>query len=233
MYVLVVEDDARMAHVLKALFEDAGWRVDVTSTAFDAVEYLLSGAYDCAVVDVELPDGNGMEMVSNLRQLGVKLPVLMLTVHGELADRVAGLNAGADDYVVKPFAPEELMARVHALVRRAAHGRMDFETIRYGEAVLHRPSRTLQFRGRSLHLSQKEYDLLEVLFRNAGQVIPRDELIARLWGPDTVVADNALDTYVYFLRKKFDKLGLHHVIHTVRGQGFMVPSAPVQSTGGG
>lgn len=118
MYILVVDDDARMAAVLARLFQQAGWRSDIVATAYEGIDCALSHAYDCAVVDVELPDGSGIDMVCELRRLGVHVPILILTVHDGLSDRVAGLTAGADDYLGKPFAPEELMARIQALVRR-------------------------------------------------------------------------------------------------------------------
>jgi DNA-binding response OmpR family regulator len=226
MRVLVLEDDTRMAAVLRSLLNKEGWEVDVASTVFQGIDWALSEAYDCAVVDVELPDGSGVDAVAELRQLGVTMPILMLTVHNETEDRVTGLNAGADDYMGKPFAPEELIARLHALVRRGAYDRTNDQVTRHGEAILFHHSRTLQFKGRSLTLSHKEYALLEYLFRHPGQVVTRDQLIVHVWGPEAEVADNALDTYIYFLRKKCASIGLKHLIRTVRGQGYMV--APVQ-----
>lgn len=228
MYILVVEDDARMAAVLARLFQQAGWRSDIVATAYEGIDCALSHAYDCAVVDVELPDGSGIDMVSELRRVGVHVPILILTVHDGLSDRVAGLTAGADDYLGKPFAPEELMARIQALVRRGAYDRFRQDTVQHGAVRLDKAPRTLQYRGRQLSLSEKEFALLEMLFHRPDQVITRDQLMARLWGPDSEVADNALDTYVYFLRKKCARLGLKNLIQTVRGLGYRLgpPPAP-------
>lgn len=219
MRLLVIEDDPGLADGIVDLFTHQGYECDVTSTAFAGIEKGMTFAYDCLIVDVQLPDGNGIDVVAELRQLGSTAPVLVLTVQNEPLDRVRGLNAGADDYLGKPFDTEELMARVNALIRRSS-ALQEPDKLTYGKAQLHRNSRTLQVGEHVMELSGKEFMLLEYLFRNPGQVLSRDQLVAHVWGPEAEIADSALDTYVYFLRKKAAQLGWRRVIKTVRGQGY-------------
>lgn len=225
MRILIVEDEQALANALRDTLDGHGFEVDVTHTVFTGIDAALTNAYDCLVMDVMLPDGNGVESVAQLRQLGCSTPVLLLTALNEPPDRVRGLNAGADDYLGKPFDPDELIARLHAVIRRASSQR-ELDVLEYGSTQLYRNSRTLQVNGKTLELSSKEFMLLEYLYRNPRQVLSREQLICHLWGPEAEVADNALDTYVYYLRKKCDKMGVPQIIRTIRGQGYMLgPSA--------
>jgi DNA-binding response OmpR family regulator len=219
--ILLIEDDVGLARAVSELLQQNGFTVDVVDTAFSAIDLALTNAYDCIVADVMLPDGDGIELVAELRRLEIVTPVLMLTARNEPADRVSGLNAGADDYLGKPFDSSELVARIEALIRRSS-GYTPIDTLSCGQAVLHRNSRTLEVNGKILELSSKEYLLLECLMRHPNQVLDRDQLIHHVWGPDADLADNALDTYVYFLRKKCAELGIKNIIKTVRGQGYMI-----------
>jgi DNA-binding response OmpR family regulator len=219
--ILVIEDDFHLARAVKELLQKHEFDVDHTNTAFSAIDLALTNAYDCIVVDVMLPDGDGMDLVAKLRKLQIHTPVLMLTARNEPVDRVNGLNAGADDYLGKPFHSSELIARIEALIRRAG-GYTAIDNVTYGQVTLHRNSRTLEYHGNILELSSKEYLLLECLMRHPNQVLERDQLIHHVWGPDADLADNALDTYVYFLRKKCAQLGIKNIIKTVRGQGYMI-----------
>ncbi|WP_231493621.1 response regulator transcription factor [Alicyclobacillus macrosporangiidus] len=219
--MLVIEDDVRLARALKDLLQKHEFEVDHTHTVFNAIDLALTNAYDCIVVDVMLPDGDGMDLVSKVRKLKIHTPILMLTARNEPADRVNGLNAGADDYLGKPFDSSEFIARIEALIRRAG-GYTSVDDVTLGQATLHRNSRTLEYHGNILELSSKEYSLLECLMRHPNQVLTRDQLIHHVWGPDADLADNALDTYVYFLRKKCAQLGIKNIIKTVRGQGYMI-----------
>jgi DNA-binding response OmpR family regulator len=223
MRVLIVEDEVSLAKALADALHQQQMVVDWAGTVYAGCEKGLSGAYDCIVVDVMLPDGNGVDLVSDLREAGCTTPILMLTVLNDTADRVRGLNAGADDYLGKPFHLDELVARIHALVRRASREQKT-DRLEFGPAVLWRASRTLQVRQKSVELSSKEFMLMEYLLRHQGQVLTREQLMVHLWGPDAEVADSALDTYVYFLRKKCARLGLKTIIKTVRGQGYMIES---------
>ncbi|WAH37946.1 response regulator transcription factor [Alicyclobacillus dauci] len=221
MRLLIVEDELELQRELVSLFEQAGFQVDAVGTSFEGTEQGMSLAYDCIVLDYMLPDGTGINVISDLRETGCNTPILMLTVKNETQDRVEGLNAGADDYLGKPFAPEELIARVSALVRRVP-SLSDNETLSYGRATIRTKTRTLEFRGKVLELTSKEFALMECLFRHQGQVMTRDQLIGRVWGPDAEVADSALDTYIYFLRKKCANLGWKRAIQTIRGRGYQL-----------
>lgn len=223
MRLLVVEDELELQRELVKLFENEGYQVDAVGNSFDAVEQGISLAYDCIVLDYMLPDGTGIEVLRDLREAECSTPILMLTVKNETQDRVEGLNAGADDYLGKPFAPEELTARVSALVRRVP-SLSNGETFEYGQAILHTKTRSLARRNQYLELTSKEFLLMECLFRHPGQVLTRDQLIAKVWGPDAEVADSALDTYIYFLRKKCASIGWKAAIQTIRGRGYLLRS---------
>ncbi|MDI9260894.1 response regulator transcription factor [Alicyclobacillus sendaiensis] len=219
MRLLVVEDEATLRRELVHLFQQRGYTVDAVDTVFAAVEHGMSGAYDCIVLDYMLPDGDGIEALTQLREAGCTTPILMLTVKNDPKDRVLGLNKGADDYLGKPFHPDELLARVGALVRRSP-ALTDDEVLEHGRAKLHTRSRSLEYDGRTLELTSKEFALMEALFRHKHQVMTRDQLIAKVWGPDAEVADSALDTYIYFLRRKCSNIGWKNAIVTVRGRGY-------------
>lgn len=221
MRVLVVEDEQKLAETTVRLLTQEGYEADIADTVFAGIEAAMSNAYDCLLVDVMLPDGDGMQLVAELRRVECFTPVLMLTARNATSDRVRGLNAGADDYLGKPFEWSELLARVKALVRRAAV-QHEVDELVYGKAVLYRNSRTLEVDHKILELSSKEFMLMEYFFRHPKQVLTREQLVSHVWGPDAEVADNALDTYIYFLRKKCANLGLRQVIKTVRGQGYML-----------
>lgn len=221
MRLLIVEDELELQRELVSLFQQSGYQVDAVDNSFDAVEQGMSLAYDCIILDYMLPDGTGIEVVSDLREAQCNTPILMLTVKNETKDRVIGLNAGADDYLGKPFEPEELVARVSALVRRVP-SLSDNEVIEYGKATLQTRTRSLQYQGKILELTSKEFALIECLFRHKDQVLTRDQLIGRVWGPEAEVADSALDTYVYFLRKKCANIGWKNAIQTIRGKGYML-----------
>ncbi|GLV13304.1 DNA-binding response regulator [Alicyclobacillus hesperidum] len=219
MRLLVVEDEPQLRRELVALFERHGYLVDAVETVFDAVEHGMSMAYDCIVLDYMLPDGDGIEALTQLREAGCPTPILMLTVKNDPKDRVFGLNKGADDYLGKPFHPDELLARVGALVRRTP-SLSDEEVLTHGKATLRTKSRSLEYDGRTLELTSKEFALMEALMRHKHQLMTRDQLIAKVWGPDAEVADSALDTYIYFLRRKCANIGWKNAIVTVRGRGY-------------
>ncbi len=217
----MVEDEASLARAVQEALSAQQMVVDWAATVEDGFDKAVSGAYDCLVIDVMLPDGSGVDLVRDLREADCATPILMLTVLNETVDRVRGLNAGADDYLGKPFHLEELIARIHALVRRSARDQK-VDCLTWGPAILWRASRTLEVNQKSVELSSKEFLLMEYLMRHPGQVLTREQLVMHLWGPDAEVADSALDTYVYFLRRKLARLGLKNFIHTVRGQGYRI-----------
>ena len=216
----MVEDELHLGAAVHSALRQRGVTVDWVKSVREGFDHAISGAYDCLMLDVKLPDGDGVELVRDLREADCQAPILMCTVMNETADRIRGLNTGADDYIGKPFDVDELYARIQALVRRSSvHPVTD--KLEIGSAILWCHTRTLEaHHNRTVQLSSKEYLLLEHLFRNPGQVLTRDQLTARVWGPDTEVADSALDTYIYFLRKKCASIGLRTLIKTIRGEGY-------------
>lgn len=222
--ILVVEDETALADAIKTLLIEQGFTVDHVGTVFAGIEAAMSDAYDCLIVDIKLSDGSGLELVRELRALQCLTPIMMLTVYNEAVDRVTGLNTGADDYMGKPFHAEELVARLNALVRRSTLHR-DSDDICVGDITLNRRSRSIQKESKVLELSSKEFMLLEYMFRHPRQILSRAQLESHLWGPGMEISPNALDTYVYFLRKKCGKLGIHQLIRTVRGQGYTLDPA--------
>jgi DNA-binding response OmpR family regulator len=221
MRVLLVEDDRALTVGMRHALQGEGWRVDVLACGEQACQAGLSGEHDVAVLDLGLPRRDGMEVLRHWRQRGAVFPVLLLTARDQLADRVGGLDAGADDYLVKPFDLPELLARLRALGRRAA-GRAENQLV-LGELVLHGADRELRHRGERVALSPRELALTELLMQRAGRVVPKDQIIARLSSWEADFSENSVEVYVHRLRKRFSELGV--VIRTVRGFGYVMEAA--------
>ncbi|MCU1463780.1 MAG: mprA [Acidimicrobiales bacterium] len=217
--VLVAEDDQRLREGLARVLTFEGYDVRL---AVDGVEALLAvddAAPDVIVLDVMMPNMDGLEVCRTLRRLGDHTPVLMLTARHEVTDRVAGLDAGADDYLVKPYALDELLARLRALLRRTSITG-DQDTLTVGDLVLD-PLRRQAHRGqRPLELTKTEFDLLELLLHNAGIVLTRDQIYERIWGYDFETSSKSLDVYISYLRRKTEEAGESRLIHTIRGVGY-------------
>jgi two-component system response regulator PrrA len=218
--VLVVDDDAAILRSLGRGLRLNGYTVALAQDGESALERLAAREADVIVLDVGMPGLSGIEVCRRLRAAGDDVPVLMLSALDEVGDRVAGLQAGADDYLVKPFALQELHLRLQALLRRrpAAPG----GTVRAGELVLDPLSREVSYAGAPVRLTRREFELLEVLARNAGMVLTRDQLLDRVWGYDFDVRTDAVDTFVSYLRRKLEAGGRPRLIHTVRGVGFVL-----------
>lgn len=214
MRLLIAEDDVRLARVVKRGLEGEGHVVEVVHDGDAAVAAGLDDGFDVIVLDVMMPGIDGFEVVRRLRERRVGTPVLMLTARGELEDRVHGLDSGADDYLVKPFAFEELSARIRALGRRPSQGESRLVA---GELELDQLRHEVRLGGAPVDLSPTEYRLLETLLRNSGRVLTRQSLLARVWGYDDEPESNAVDLYVHYLRRK---LGDAVRITTVRGVGY-------------
>ena len=214
MRVLVAEDDQRLARILKRGLESDGHVVDVVHDGDAALLSGLDDTYEVLVLDVMMPGIDGFEVVRRLRDRRISTPALMLTARGELDDRVRGLDSGADDYLVKPFAFEELSARIRALGRRST---VQQPTLTAGAVELDVMKHEVRVRGERVELSPTEYKLLEVLMRNAGRALSRPVLLSRVWGYDDEPESNAVDLYIHYLRRK-----LHDAvtISTVRGVGY-------------
>lgn len=218
MRILIVEDDAALARSISALLRNAGHAVDHVAHGQDVPELVAGEPYALVVLDVGLPDIDGFTVLERMRQRGEKVPVLMLTARDALDDRVRGLDLGADDYLRKPFAPEELEARVRALGRR--RGGDPTPELRVGTMVLHRSTGQVEVAGRAIELRRRERTVLEALATRAGQIVPRELLLAEVFGFDEPVGDNALEVNVTRLRSKLAPDGPE--IRTVRGVGYML-----------
>jgi two-component system response regulator MprA len=212
--VLVVDDDAPIRRMLERTLAAEGYDVETAGDGGSALAAVEHSAPDLVILDLALPVLDGVAVCRRLRDRGLGLPILMLTARDSVAERVAGLESGADDYLVKPFATEELVARVHALLRR---GREPDEVLAFADVTLDVRSRAAQRGGRDLGLSSREADLLELLLRNARQVVPRELALDRVWGGEWKASANVVDRYVSYLRRK---LGDPPLIQTVRGVGF-------------
>ena len=217
MTILVVDDDARLRNALRRVLVSHGFEVEVAEDGTAALARIRARTFDAVVLDMMMPGSDGIEVCEQLRADGDQLPVLMLTARDAVRDRVAGLGAGADDYLVKPFANEELIARVRALLRRAGVGS---ETIAFADLELDLLTRDARRGGREIELSPIEFELLEFFLRHPRQVLARGLIYERIWGYDASLSSNSLDVFVGHLRRKLEAGGERRLIQTVRGVGF-------------
>jgi DNA-binding response OmpR family regulator len=222
MRVLIVEDDAGIATGLAATLKASGYAVDVTATLAMASAALRVEPFDLVLLDLSLPDGDGLDWLRQVRRSGSVMPVLIMTARDALPDRVAGLDEGADDYVVKPFEPEELLARMRVALRRS-EGRAS-PLLRHGDLVVDPAAHTVLRNGESVSLRAKEFALLLALLRGSGLVLSRQRLEQALYGFDEVLDSNALEVHMHHLRRKLGD-GL---VKTVRGVGYFVPAPQPQ-----
>ena len=226
MRILIVEDDARLADIIGRALRQERFDVDIASDGSTGLEMALTGTYDAAIIDRMLPKMDGVALLQALRKAQVDTPALMLTALSEIHERVEGLRAGADDYLSKPFAFDELFARLDAILRRrdkpiasamlgATGIRLDQQT----ESVIQGDT--------SVSLTHREYVLLETLLRRAGQTVPRDTLLEKVWGYDSDPAGNVVELYVHYVRRKLARFGEagEHLITTVRGVGYRIEQA--------
>jgi two-component system response regulator MprA len=218
--VLLAEDDRSVRTAIERLLRLEGYDVRSVADGAHAIDAAVAGPVDVVVLDVMMPFVDGLSAAAELRRRGVRTPILFLTARDRVADRVAGLDAGGDDYLVKPFAAEELLARLRALLRRGSEAGV--EALRVADLVVE-PARREARRGeRRLELTKTEFDLLELLVRNAGIVVDRDTILERVWGLDSDVGPKALDVYVGYVRRKTELAGEPRLLHTVRGVGYVV-----------
>ncbi len=218
MHLLVIEDDARLSRLLKRLLSQDRHVVETALTAEDGIEMATSGLeLDAIVLDVGLPDKSGFDVARQLRREGHSVPILMLTARDAVSDRVEGLDAGADDYLVKPFAYEELLARLRALGRRPPTRRA--ASLRSGPFELDEATRRVTVEGKPVRLSQREFAILECLLRRPGQVLSRDQLLDYAWPYGVALTPNTVEAYIHLLRDKVGVTAADH-IETVRGVGY-------------
>ena len=221
MAILVVDDDQAVRDSLRRALTMQGYAVELAADGREALDKLggNGAGIDLAIVDVLMPNVDGLELTRRLRNEGNRLPILMLTARDQISDRVSGLEAGADDYLVKPFALEELVARVRALLRRLGADEAA-TTLQFADVELDTGTREVRRGERELQLTRTEFALLELFLRNPKQVLTRSVIFDRVWGYDFGYGSNSLDVYISYLRKKTEAGGKSRLIHTVRGVGY-------------
>jgi Response regulators consisting of a CheY-like receiver domain and a winged-helix DNA-binding domain len=230
--ILAVDDDPAILRSLRRGLSLEGFEVSTAPSGRAALELAEREPPDAIVLDVSMPEISGIEVCARLRERGAEVPVLMLSAMDEVADRVAGLRAGADDYVVKPYDLNELALRLRALLRRASRaaagppGAEEAAVLRVGPLTVDPAARRVTIGGRRVELTRREFDLLETLAYNAGIVLSRQVLLERVWGYDFAVTDNAVDTFIGYLRRKLEAGGEPRLVHTVRGVGFVLREEP-------
>lgn len=219
MRILMVEDDEKLCEAVSYQLEREGFTVDVCTDGDDGLRWIRQQAHDLILLDRMLPTMSGTTVLQRMRADGIQTPVLLVTALDTVADRVEGLDAGADDYLVKPFAVEELLARIRAMGRRPRKWE-SAALLRYGDAAYDAGGRVLSGGAGECSLSKREGALLEALLRNPDQTLPRGILLSKVWGPDAPVEDGNLDNYIYFLRRRLLQVGSRMEIRTVRGVGY-------------
>jgi heavy metal response regulator len=220
MRLLVVEDEKKVSSFIKKGLEEEGYAVDVALDGKTGLQMAMDRVHDLIVLDIHLPGLDGLSVLRELRAGRVSTPVLLLTVRANIEDKVLGLDAGADDYLTKPFAFQELVARIRALLRRQAEAKLP--VLRFADLTLD-PARRMVFRGtRKIDLSAKEYALLDYFIRNPGRVLTRTMIAEHVWDYNFDSMTNIIDVYVNYLRRKIDSDREHKLIHTVRGVGYVL-----------
>lgn len=218
MQILVVEDEKRLAEALQQILQEKKYMVDLAFDGRDGLDMAVSDIYDVIILDVMLPGMSGLEVAQNLRKEKIATPILMLTAKDQVADKVAGLDAGADDYMTKPFSPDELFARVRALTRR--QGEVVLDELAFGDMKLNLSNCDLSCGEKNVHLNFKEFEIMKILMQNPQNVTTKDDLIVKVWGYDSNAVDNNVEVYISFLRKKIDFIGAKVEIISLRKVGY-------------
>ena len=226
MRILVVEDEEKVASFVKKGLEQSAYTVDIAINGDEALGFTAVNEYAAIILDMMLPGRDGISVVRELRSQSNATPVLALTAKSSLEDRVAGLDSGCDDYLAKPFAFDELLARLRALLRRQSTSGKALR-MEYAGIVLDPVTRAVSRDGRAVELTNKEYALLEMLLRHPGQVFTRNAILENIWGYDFDAGSNVLEVYMNFLRKKIDKGDAKRLLHTVRGVGYVLREEPM------
>ena len=219
-HILLVEDEEKLARMVELELKYEGYSVEKAFDGRKGLELALSGAFDLVLLDIMLPQLSGMEVLRRLRKEGVQLPVIMLTARDSVVDKVSGLDSGADDYITKPFAIEELLARIRAALR--GRGERGEPLLTAGELSMDVERHRVTVKGQEVELTKKEFDLLRQLLENKGRVLTREALLDSVWGFDFVGETNSVDVYIRFLRSKIDEAFGIKLIHTVRGVGYVI-----------
>jgi DNA-binding response OmpR family regulator len=217
-HILLVEDEVKLARFIELELGSDGYKVSVAHDGMSGLSIARENPFDLAILDWMLPGLTGVELCRRLRATGNKMPIILLTARDEVSDRVQGLDAGADDYMVKPFSIEELLARIRAHLRRTED--VDEDILRFEDLSLNRLTREVHRGLRSIELTAKEFDLLEYLMNHPRQVYTRDQILEKVWGYDFMGDSNIIEVYIRYLRLKLEEQGEKRLIHTVRGVGY-------------
>ena len=220
--ILLVEDEEKLARMVELELQYEGYEVEKAFDGRAGLDRALSGEFDLVLLDIMLPALSGMEVLRRLRKEGVQLPVIMLTARDSVVDKVSGLDSGADDYITKPFAIEELLARIRAALRKRPSAPAEALKLTCGALVMDTERHEVTVRGAPVELTRREFDLLHYLLENKEKVISRESLLDHVWGFDFAGETNAVDVYIRFLRSKIDEKFGVKIIHTVRGVGYVV-----------
>lgn len=218
MRILIVEDEVRLADALVQILKTQRYDAETVYDGNDGLDYALSGQYDVIILDVMLPGKNGFEIVREMRAQKIATPVLMLTAKDEVSDKINGLDCGADDYMTKPFIPEELLARIRAMSRRK--GEVVINEMSFADLTLSLSTYDLAANGKSIRLGFKEFEVMKILMSNNGAIVKKEDLISKVWGMDSEAEDNNVEVYISFLRKKLFFIGSRAEITTVRKVGY-------------
>lgn len=218
MQILIVEDEKRLAQALKQILTEQKYMVDMVHDGNDGLDYALSGIYDVIILDIMIPYRDGFQVAYELRKNKINTPILMLTAKDTIPDKVSGLNSGADDYMTKPFAPEELLARVKALTRR--HGEVMLDETNFGDFNFNASTCELSKDGKTIHLNYKEAEILKLLLANRDTIISKEDIITKVWGYDSDAGSNNVEAYVSFLRKKLNFIQSTTEIKSIKKMGY-------------
>ncbi len=218
MRILIVEDERRLAEALAAILKKDHHETELTYNGEEGLYYAMEGNYDLIVLDVMLPKKNGLQVAKDLRESKIETPILMLTARGEIPDKINGLDSGADDYMTKPFDPDELRARVRALTRR--QGVVVMDTLSYGDVVLNLSTNQLTKDNKSVNLGFKEREVLRLLIAGGEMITPKETLLSKVWGDADGAVDNNVEAYISFLRKKLKYVKSAIEIETIRKIGY-------------
>lgn len=218
MRIFIVDDEVRLAEALSQIMTQNKYIADIVHDGEDGYDYAMSGIYDVIILDVMLPKMNGFDIVRKMRENKEMTPVILLTAKDEVIDKVTGLDCGADDYLTKPFSPEELLARVRALSRR--QGEIISNELKFGDLTLNQSANTLFCGAKSIRLGLKEFEILRLLMSNHKNIVTKEDMLLKVWGSDSNAEDNNVEVYISFLRKKFFFLSSSVTIETVRKIGY-------------
>ncbi len=218
MRVLIVEDEVRLAEALGEIMKGQRYSVDIVYDGEDGLDYAMSDIYDVIVMDVMLPKMNGFDIVRKMREEKNQTPVIMLTAKDDTADKIKGLDCGADDYLTKPFIPGELLARIRAISRR--QGEVVLDELKFEDLTLSLSNYSVSCNGNSINLGPKEFDILKLLMSNPNIIVPKEDLLIKVWGIESDAEDNNVEVYISFLRKKISHINSKVAISTVRKIGY-------------